>query len=70
MSNKRKHQLERMIRVEYRHFNRILYPKGFGIDLLEQITRLMFNRVQILKFKGIINYREKTFYGQMCLRIL
>nr|DAQ55576.1 MAG TPA: hypothetical protein [Caudoviricetes sp.] len=27
MTNKRKHQLERMVRVEYQHFNHIIYPK-------------------------------------------
>lgn len=61
MTNKRKHQLERMVRVEYRHFNHIIYPKEFGINLLEQITRLMFNRIQVLKFEGIINHREACF---------
>ena len=78
MTNKRKHQLERMVRVEYRHFNHIIYPKGFGLDLLEQITRLMFNRIQVLKFVGIINYREarfmrwrvSTYYGYCTKQVL
>ena len=37
MTNKRKHQLERIVRVNFRHFNHIIYSKGFGIELLEQI---------------------------------
>lgn len=34
MTNKRKHQLERKVRINFRNFNQIIYPKY----LLEQIT--------------------------------
>nr|DAW44292.1 MAG TPA: hypothetical protein [Caudoviricetes sp.] len=45
MTNKRKHQLERNVRINFSNFNQIIYPVDVEIDLLEQITRLMLDRV-------------------------
>lgn len=61
MTNKRKHQLERIVRVNFRCFNYIIYPKGFGIELLEQITKLMFDRVKLFNYTGKITLREARF---------
>ena len=59
--NKRKYQLERMVRIEYRHFNHIIYPKCFGIDLLAQITRLMMYKIRVLRYTGEVTPREARF---------
>lgn len=63
MTNKRKHQLERIVRVNFRHFNHIIYPKGFGIELLEQITTLMFDRVKLFNYTGKNNIKRSTIYA-------
>lgn len=47
MTNKRKHFLERMVRINFKVFNQIIYLKYVGIELLEKITKLMINRVQL-----------------------
>ena len=61
MSNKRKHQLERMVRKEFCQFNNIIYPYNLGYKFLEQITRLMHDRIAYLRYARKINYSEGLF---------
>lgn len=61
MTNKRKHHLERMVRVEFRNFNRIIYPKDFGLELIAQITSLVIDRIRLLRYTGEITLKEARF---------
>jgi hypothetical protein len=67
MTNKRKHQLEREVRINFRNFNDIIYPKYVWIDFLEQITRLMLDRIQLLRYTRRLNIIEARFMAQ-CVR--
>lgn len=61
MTNKRKHQLERMVREEYRHFDSTIYPKEFALDLLEHITILFLDKIELLKFNREVTLCEANF---------
>lgn len=66
-TNKRKHQLERKVRINFRNFNQIIYPKDVGVDFLEQIARLMLDRIQLLLYTRRLNIIEARFMAQ-CVR--
>lgn len=56
MTNKRKHQLERMVRIEY------IFSNINNIQrLLAQITSLMLDRISLLKYCGMVNFEEARF---------
>lgn len=61
MTNKRKHQLERKVRIEYKQFEEIFTDKKYTCRLLEQITSLMLDRIALLKYRGKINVKEARF---------
>lgn len=75
--NKRLHKLERIIRVEYRHFNHIIYPKDFGLELITQITSLLMDRIRLLRYTHEITLQEahfmrwcaSTYYGYYTIQI-
>ena len=67
MTNKRKHQLERKVRMDFNNFNKIIYPKELGIALLEQITRLILDRIKLLKYTGRLTVIEAYFTSE-CVR--
>ena len=67
MTNKRKHQLERMVRINFINFNQIIYPNYVEFDLLERITRLMLDRIQLLQYVGRLTPIEARFMSQ-CVR--
>lgn len=67
MTNKRKHQLERKVRIDFSIFNQIIYPIDVGFDLLEQITRLMLDRIMLLRYTGRLTLTEARFMSQ-CVR--
>lgn len=67
MTNKTMHQLERMVRVNFRNFNQIIYPKEVGIDFLEQITKLMFDSIWFFHYRGNITLSEARFM-RCCVR--
>ncbi len=77
MANKRKHQLERIVRINFKHFNHIIYPKDFGIELLEQITRLMFDKIRVMRYTDEVTPKEarfmrwcvSTYYGYYSIQI-
>lgn len=61
MTNKRKHQLERRVRIEYKQFEYIFTTKKDMYRLLAQITSLMLDRIALLKYLGMINVKEARF---------
>ena len=61
MTNKIMHQLERKVRVNFRNFNQIIYPKEVGISFLEQITILMFDSIGFLYYRSNITLSEARF---------
>lgn len=61
MSNKRKHQLERRVRIEFKQFEYIFTTKKDMYRLIAQITSLMLDRITLLKYLGIINVKEARF---------
>ena len=67
MTNKRKHQLERKVRLNFSDFNQISYSKDIENDLLERITRLMLDRIQLLRYAGRLTPIEARFMSQ-CVR--
>ena len=64
MTNKRIHQLERMVRINFINFNQIIYPKYVGIKFLVQITKLMFDRIWYLYYRGNMTLSEARFMIQ------
>lgn len=61
MTNKRKHQLERRVRIEYKQFEYIFSNKNNLQRLLAQITSLMLDRISLLKYHGMVNLEEARF---------
>ena len=68
MTNKRKHQLERKVRINFINFNQIIYPKEVGIKFLEQITTLTIKSVWYEYYRGNISISEAYFMAH-CTRI-
>ena len=67
MTNKRIHQLERMVRINFKNFNQIVYPIYVEIKFLEQITKLMFDSIWFLHYRGNITINEARFM-RYCVR--
>lgn len=67
MTNKRKHQLERKVRINFSNFNQIIYPIDIGIDLLEKITILLLDRIRLLRYDGRLTLAEARFMS-ICVR--
>ena len=67
MTNKRKHALERMVRVEFNSFDTTCYNFIYSFRLLEQITRLMLDRVKLLRITKHITISEARFMSY-CVR--
>lgn len=67
MTNKRKHQLERKVRINFSNFNQIIYPIDIGVVLLEQITLLLLDRIQLLRYEGRLTFTEARFMSY-CVR--
>lgn len=67
MTNKRKHQLERKVRINFSNFNQIIYPIDIGVALLEQITLLLLDRIQLLRYEGRSTFTEARFMSY-CVR--
>ena len=67
MTNKRKHVLERMVRVEFNSFDTTCYNFIYTFRLLEQITRLMLDRVKLLRITKHITISEARFMSY-CVR--
>ena len=61
MTNKRMHQLERMVRINYINFNQIIYPKYVGIKFLERITSLTIKSIWYEYYRGNITFSEARF---------
>ena len=68
MTNKRKHQLERKVRINFINFNQIIYPKDIGIKFLEQIIRLMIKGIWYEYYRGNISISE-AYFMEHCTRI-
>lgn len=66
MTNKRKHQLERKVRVNFINFNQIIYPEYIGIKFLDQITKLSFNSTWYLYYRGNMTHSE-TYFMLSCI---
>ena len=67
MTNKRKHQLERKVRINFTSFNQIIYPEEYiGIKFLEQITKLMFDSTWYLYYRGNMT-RSETYFMLSCI---
>ena len=67
MTNKRLHQLERKVRVNFRLFNKIIYPKDFAIELLEQITSLTIDSIWYYHSRCNTTLYE-TYFMLRCIR--
>ena len=61
MTNKRKHQLECKVRVNFINFNQIICPKDIEIKFLEQITKLLFDSTWHLHYRGNMTLSETRF---------
>ena len=68
MTNKRMHQLERKVRINFSNFNQIVYPLYVEIKFLEQITKLMFDSIWFLHYRGNITINEARFMRQCVSR--
>ena len=68
MTNKRIHQLERMVRINFINFNQIIYPKYVGIKFLEQIASLTNESIWYEYYRGNITISEAYFMTH-CTRI-
>ena len=68
MTNKRKHQLERKVRVNFKNFNQIIYPQNVGIEFLEQIRRLMIETIRFEHYRGNISISELHFMIRCAIR--
>ena len=68
MTNKRKHQLERKVRINFINFNQIIYPENVGIEFLEIIRRLMFESIRFEHYRGNITISELHFMARCLIR--
>lgn len=64
MSQKRKHFLERIIRKQYNHFEKMLIGKDNTIRIISQIFNLLLCKIEYLYLANIIDYEEKVFMKQ------
>ena len=68
MTKKRKHHLERMVRINFTNFNQIIYPKNAGFEFLEIIRRLMFKSIRYEHYIGNITISELHFMARCLIR--
>ena len=61
MTQKRKHQLERIIRKEYKQFDTILIDKDNSIRIISQLFNLLYYKIEYLYFTNRIDMEEKIF---------
>lgn len=59
--NKRKHQLERVVRYEYKCFDTLCYRKDNMKRLLRHISKLLEFKIHYLCFRNIISINEEHF---------
>lgn len=64
MTQKRKHFLDRIIRKEYNHFERMLIGKNNSMRIITQLFNLIMYKIEYLYYIRIINYDEKVFMKQ------
>lgn len=61
MTSKRKHQLERVIRYEYKCFDTLCYPKDNAKKLLCHVSKLLQFKVWYLYDRDTISVDERHF---------
>lgn len=59
--NKRKHQLERVVRYEYNCFKTLCYPKDKNLLLLSHISELLKFKIWYLYDRNILSINEQHF---------
>lgn len=64
MSQKRKHFLERTIRMEYTQFETMIIGKNNSMRIITQLFNLIRYKIEYLYFTKRINYEEKVFMKQ------
>lgn len=64
MTNKRKHNLERIIRKEYIQFEIMLIGKNNSIRIITQLFNLIWYKIEYLYFTKRIDNEEKLFMKQ------
>jgi hypothetical protein len=64
MTNKRKHELERIVRKEYSHFETMLIGKNNSMRIITQLFNLIQYKIEFLYFTKRIDYEEKVFMKQ------
>ena len=67
MTNKRKHQLERKVRINFNNFNQIIYPKNVGIAFYDTLCQKILLVLQNLYYRGDMALSEARFMIQ-CVR--
>ena len=59
--NKRKHQLERIVRYEYDCFKTLCYPKDKSLILLSHISKLLEFKIRYLYDRNTFTSNEQHF---------
>lgn len=59
--NKRYHKLERIIRVEYDLFERVLCSKSKRYEIIQHIANLMYYKIYFMYYNGMITLSERAF---------
>lgn len=59
--NKRYHKLERIIRVEYDLFGRVLCSKSKRYEIIQHIANLMYYKIHFMFYSSMITLSERTF---------
>lgn len=70
MTQKRKHQLERIIRKEYKQFDTILIGKDNSIRIISQLFNLLYYKIEYLYFRNKIDFEEKIFMKQCSINYM
>lgn len=70
MTQKRKHQLERIIRKEYKQFDTILIGKDNSIRIISQLFDLLYYKIEYLYFRNKIDFEEKIFMKQCSINYM
>lgn len=70
MTQKRKHQLERIIRKEYKQFDTILIGKDNSIIIISQLFDLLYYKIEYLYFRNKIDFEEKIFMKQCSINYM
>lgn len=59
--NERYHKLERIIRIEYNLFERMICDKSERDRIIQHIANLLYYKICYMYYNGTINEREKIF---------